>query len=88
MVLPDGVYEVMVIDATGGELDGPVTDGPGAEGAARPGACTLSLAISFGAARGEVIDLAVEGIDIDPIELLGLPGTVEVIDGEPRFRLA
>ncbi|MEM9135558.1 MAG: hypothetical protein AAF962_08050 [Actinomycetota bacterium] len=80
MVLPDGVYDVMVIDATADEVGD-------AEGGAA-GACTLSLAISFGVARGEVIDLAVDGIDIDPIELLGLPGTVEVTEGQPRFRLA
>ncbi len=76
MVLPDGVYDVMVIDA----------DAAGGDEAAPT--CTLCLAISSGLGRGEVIDIAVEGIDIDPLELLGLPGIVEVTDGEPRFRLA
>ncbi|MEL7155520.1 MAG: hypothetical protein AAFN30_02860 [Actinomycetota bacterium] len=70
--LPDGRYDVMVIDAT--------DDGDGR--------CVLSLAISTGLAKGEVVDLGVDGIDIDPLELLGLPGVVEVEAGTPRFLLA
>lgn len=70
--LPDGSYEVMVIDA--------IEEGDGR--------CTLSLAISTGLAKGGVFDLAVDGIDIDPLELLGLPGVVEVSDGDPTFLLS
>ncbi|MEM8923575.1 MAG: hypothetical protein AAGD35_08720 [Actinomycetota bacterium] len=71
-VLPDGDYEVMVVDTDGGE----------------GGRCTLSLAVSAGLGMGEVVDLVMSGIDIDPMELLGLPGIVEVRQGEPRFRLS
>ena len=79
--LPDGVYDVMVIDVT------PVARASQDQPDAEAGSCTLSLAISTGLAKGEVFDLAVHGIDIDPLELLGLPGTVEVREGTPVFRL-
>ncbi len=69
--VPDGLYDVMVVD---------VAERGGEQ-------CLLSLAVSTGLARGEVIDLLVDGIDIDPLDLLGLPGTLEVADGVPRFRL-
>ena len=70
--LPDGRYDVMVVDADRLDDD----------------QCELTLAISTGGAKGEVFDIRMGGIDIDPIELLGLPGVVEVSDGVPRFLLS
>lgn len=78
--LSDGVYEVMVVDADR------VENGTQAEGAAD--ACRLELVVTTGYLKGEVFELTLSGIDLDPIELLGLPGVVEVTNHEPRFLLS
>lgn len=77
--LSDGVYEVMVVDA------GRVEVGEPAEGSGD--ACRLELVVTTGYLKGEVFELTLSGIDLDPIELLGLPGIVEVTNDEPRFLL-
>ena len=66
--LPDGRYDVLVVDATAGDTD-----------------FAIELTILGGAHKGEVIALRATGFDEDEIELLGLPGTLHVENGVPRF---
>ena len=66
--LDDGVYDVLVIDAT--------ADGD---------ALALEFTIISGAHKGEVVGLRATGLDVDELELLGMPGTLTVENGVPRF---
>ncbi|MHB8682028.1 MAG: hypothetical protein ACYDA2_08040 [Acidimicrobiales bacterium] len=72
--LPDGSYDVIVIDAE-------TTD---------DGDVRIELTITLGPHLGRVVAVRarhVEGVERrDPLELLGIPGTLRVRDGEPTFR--
>jgi hypothetical protein len=46
----------------------------------------IELAISAGPAKGNTISLR-SAMSDEPIEWLGLPGTLRVVDGAPSFRL-
>ncbi|MGH2684678.1 MAG: hypothetical protein ACRDJP_04335 [Actinomycetota bacterium] len=50
------------------------------------GATVISFTIAAGARRGEVVELRSSSWKGDPIELLGIPATITVVDGEPRVR--
>ena len=67
-VLPDGSHDVLVVDVQ--------TD---VDDVAR-----LELAIVAGPHKGEVVMLRATGIDRDAIDMLGLPATLIVEDGNPR----
>jgi hypothetical protein len=78
-MIPDGIYDAIVIEAE--EV---------AESDIR-----LELAITLGPHIGQVIALRSRHLDTknrsralltDPLELLGIPGTVIVRDGIPSFR--
>jgi hypothetical protein len=71
-VLPDGTYDVIVVDAQ-------------AEGTA--GALRLEVTILAGPHRGEVVPLRAEGLRIDELTALGTPGTLTVTSGEPSLAL-
>lgn len=76
-MLEDGTYDVMVVDAA------PTVDADGvADGGVR-----LDLTVIAGAHKGEVVTLGARGLHRDPLDLLGVPGTVVVADGNPRLRL-
>lgn len=47
----------------------------------------IELTILSGEHKGEVVGLRATGLDADELELLGLPGTLDVENGVPRFRL-
>ena len=66
--LPDGRYDVLVVDATndGGEF-------------------VIELTILAGEHKGDVVGVRATGLDLDELELLGLPGTLDVENGAPRF---
>jgi hypothetical protein len=66
--LPDGVYEVLVVDAT--------ADGD---------ALALEITIISGAHKGDVVAVRATGLDVDELDLLGLPGTLRVVEGAPHF---
>ncbi len=66
--LPDGVYDVLVVDA--------YADGD---------ALALEFTILAGDHKGEVVGVRATGLDVDELELLGLPGTLHVENGVPRF---
>jgi hypothetical protein len=76
--LPDGTYDVIVVDAENTE-DGDVT---------------IELTITLGPFVGHVIPLRARHVDdrranatpSDPLALLGVPGTLRVRDGQPSFR--
>ena len=77
-LLPDGNYDVIVVDAE------TVDDGD----------LCIELTISLGPHVGDVIRLRGRHIEQrhggygagDPYELLGVPGTLRVRDGQPIFR--
>ena len=66
--LPDGTYDVMVVDAT--------ADGD---------AIAIEITIVSGEHKGDVVALRATGLDVDELDLLGMPGTLTVENGVPRF---
>lgn len=70
-MLPDGTYDVFVVDAT--------ADGTGG--------LHLDLTILAGDQKGEVVSMRAEGLGIDEVEALGMPGTLTVAGAEPSLVL-
>ncbi|MEY2421606.1 MAG: hypothetical protein QOI95_1673 [Acidimicrobiaceae bacterium] len=66
--LPDGMYDVLVVDAT--------ADGD---------ALALEITIISGGHKGDVVALRAQGLNVDELDLLGMPGTLRVEDGVPLF---
>ena len=66
--LPDGVYDVLVVDAT--------TDDD---------AIAIEITIISGEHKGEVVAIRATGLHVDELDLLGMPGTLHVEAGVPRF---
>ena len=64
-MLPDGVYEAFVVDAT------PVGDGADAP-------LTLDLAIVSGEHRGEMVSVRATGLGRSAVAILGMPATLTV----------
>jgi hypothetical protein len=50
-------------------------------------AVRLDVTILDGPHKGEVVSVRVEGLGVDPLDCLGLPGTLTVADGAPAVRL-
>ena len=48
-------------------------------------ALALEFTIVSGAHKGEVVGLRATGLEVDELELLGMPGTLTVENGVPRF---
>jgi hypothetical protein len=71
-MLPDGTYDVFVVDA---EAAGPV------------GALRLDLTILAGDRKGELVSMQAEGLGLDELAALGMPGTLTVRAGEPSLAL-
>jgi hypothetical protein len=71
-MLPDGTYDVFVVDA---EAEGPRD------------ALRLEVTILAGAHKGEMVSLRAEGLGIDEVTALGTPGTLTVASGEPSLAL-
>jgi hypothetical protein len=72
-MLDDGDYDVIVVDAE------PVDEAPGTT--------SLDLTILSGPARGEMVSVRAKGLAGDPVDLLGLPGTLTVSEGRPSVQL-
>jgi hypothetical protein len=68
-VLPDGSYDVFIVDASPDE---------GAD------VMLLSLTVLSGPSKGEVVDVRAAGLGRDELDLLGMPGTLVVENGVPR----
>ena len=52
----------------------------------RDGAAVILFTIAAGPKRGEVIELRSQSWRGDPVELLGIPATITVVNGKPRVR--
>ncbi len=74
-LLPDGTYDVMVIDV---EDD---------INSAESESSTLSLVIVTGTLKGQVVTLEQTSDTADPLQLLGSPGRLTVTNRELRLRL-
>jgi len=70
-MLPDGAYDVFVVDAA--------ADGPAA--------LHLEVTILAGEHKGEVVSVRSDGLEIDELDALGMPGTLTVTAGEPTLVL-
>jgi hypothetical protein len=70
-MLPDGLYDVIVVDAAG--------DGTPA--------LHLQVAILAGDQKGQVVSVRAEGLEIGELDALGLPGVLTVAGGEPSLVL-
>lgn len=69
--LPDGDYDAFVVDAR--DRDG--------------GGVHLELTIVAGEHKGEVVEIAAQGLPGTELDLLGMPATITVSGGEPRVRI-
>ena len=72
-VLPDGSYDVLVVDTTRHGDDGSLG---------------VDVAIVVGPAKGQVVSLRTADLaGTDPLDLLALPATLTVRSGEPTLQL-
>jgi hypothetical protein len=74
--LPDGRYEVIVLDVA----DDLTADGPA-------GSRQVEVTILEGDHKGEVVALVAQGLAGDPMDLLAAPGVLTVTEGVPRLSL-
>jgi hypothetical protein len=70
-VLDDGTYDVVVVDAE----------------AADGGCVALELTVLAGPHKGELVRVTAVGITRDPLDLLAVPATLVVANGQPRVQL-
>ncbi|MCU1452186.1 MAG: hypothetical protein JWN46_332 [Acidimicrobiales bacterium] len=70
-MLADGTYDALVVDATADDAGG----------------IALDLTILAGEHKGELVTVHAAGLDRDPLDLLALPATMTVVDGEPSVAL-
>jgi hypothetical protein len=69
--LNDGTYDVFLVEVI----------------SASPRDLQIELALVSGPHKGEVVRVRAEGLSRDPLDLLGLPGTLIVRNGEPELRV-
>jgi hypothetical protein len=74
-VIEDGTYDVFIVDAA-----------PLEPAAAAPG-WHLELTILAGSHKGDVITVKAERLEGSEFDLIGMPGTLVVTDGEPAFSI-
>ena len=70
-MLPDGTYDVLVVDAAADD----------------DGAVRVELAITSGEHKGEVVNLRGRFPGRDELDLLAAPATLVVSEGQPRVTL-
>jgi hypothetical protein len=71
IVLDDGTYDAIVVDARDDDSGGVV----------------LELAITAGPRKGEMVSVHAERLQCTAVEALGLPADLIVTDGKPRLVL-
>jgi uncharacterized protein YcnI len=74
--LPDGSYDVFVVDAT-------VEEDPAGDATRR--VVHLELTVIAGEHKSEIVTVAARGLRGEDVELLGMPGTLTVTGGRPAF---
>lgn len=72
-MIPDGTYDVFVVDATPEPGD--------------PQGWHLELTILAGEHKSEVVAVRASGLRGSELDLIGMPGTLTVQNGEPHFRV-
>ncbi len=77
-ILPDGTYDVFVVDATEDIAAGATPE---------TRVMHLDLAVTSGEHKGEVLTLAATGLTGEEHELLGMPATLTVSDARPSIRI-
>lgn len=70
-MLDDGTYDALVVDAEGAD----------------DGSVSIELTIVAGPAKGDVVTILARGLPGDPLDMLGVPGTLTVTDGTPALHL-
>lgn len=73
-MLPDGQYDAVVVDAE-------------ARDSADPDTVTIELTVLAGGHKGEMLTVTATGLHRDPIDLLAVPATLTVTDGQPTLAL-
>lgn len=71
-MLEDGTYEAVVVDAD---------EGP------RAGSVRLGLAVLAGPHKGELVTVVAADLGRDPLDVLAVPATLVVADGQPHVTL-
>jgi hypothetical protein len=69
--LPDGVYDVMIVDVDVGEHE----------------RVRIDVVLTAGSHRGEVVSLRTSAMQRDPLGLMGLPARLRVDDGTPHLEM-
>lgn len=90
-MLEDGRYDVFIVDAAAADgsaadeaaVDRPDGDGPDDDGPR----WVLELTVLAGPHKGEVVTVRATGLRGDEVDLIGMPGTLTVENGEPSFRV-
>lgn len=75
MPLPDGEYPAFVVDL---ETDTHEDGEPVAH---------FELTITAGDHKGDVVAVSVAGVEVDFVDLIGMPATITVTDGNPRVAI-
>lgn len=73
-MLADGIYDAFVVDAT-------------IEGEGPDRLVTLELTITMGEHKGEVVTVTATGMRGEEFDLMGMPATLTVTDGNPSVRI-
>jgi len=76
-MIADGNYDVFVVDAT--------SLGDEGDPAVRSTAWRLELTILTGEHKGDVVSVNASGLERSEFDLVGMPGTLRVVDGHPAF---
>jgi len=72
---------------TSGYPDGTVLDVVIVDAEVVEDGCAIETVVATGDRKGELLSLRSPGLDLDPLDLLGLAGTVTIVDGQPRLAL-
>lgn len=83
-LLPDGDHDAFVIDAAAHTVDGAGADATVDESGR---SWVLELAIVSGPHKGEVVTVHASQLDGDEFDLMGMPATLTVTDGNPTVRI-
>ena len=75
VVMEDGTYDVFIVDVERDEED------------ANDDRVRFDLTITTGAHKGELITVTRRGAHDDPLDLIGLPGTLRVAGGQPQLEV-